>query len=221
MQVTRSAYYQYLQKKNVHKNMSDMKLVVELRVLHKKHNGSYGSRRMAKSLTQNGYKSGRHKVRRLMRQNNISCKQRRRYVTTTKGNHTLPVAENILNRKFNIEKPNQVWAADITYLWTAEGWLYLAIVLDLFSRRVVGWAMADHMRTDLVENAFSMARMRRCPIAGLLHHSDRGVQYASQQYQQLLKKCGAIVSMSRKGNCWDNAVVERFFGTLKSEQDLR
>lgn len=218
MQVTKSAYYKYLRKKSKTPKQPDVKLIVELRVLHKKSSGSYGSRRIAQALTKSGYRIGRYKVRRLMRQNNIVCKQRRRYSVTTQSDHALPLATNILDRKFNVEKPNQVWVADITYLWTAEGWLYIAAVLDLFSRRVIGWAMLDHMRADLVKDAFEMAKKQRRPFRGLLHHSDRGIQYASQQYQQLLQASEVIISMSRKGNCWDNAVMERFFGTLKSER---
>jgi transposase InsO family protein len=153
-----------------------------------------------------------------MYRNKISCKQRRRYAVTTQNNHAFVIAENILARDFDVAKPNSKWVSDITYLWTTEGWLYIAAVLDLFSRRIIGWAIADHMRADLVEKALNMAISRRQPTAGFLHHSDRGIQYASQQYQRTLKAAGAIVSMSRKGNCWDNAVMERFFGTLKSER---
>lgn len=214
--VARSAYYRYLHKtKNSVDN--DVKLVVEIKALHKINRQSYGSRRMVKALLNHGYKLGRFKVRRLMRQNGISCKQRRKYTVTTQSKHELKVANNVLNREFNVTKPNEKWVSDITYLWTVEGWVYIAAVLDLFSRRVIGWSIADTMKTDLVENAFEMARRRRMPTPGFLHHSDRGVQYASDRYQLLLKKSGAIVSMSRKGNCWDNAVMERFFGSLKSE----
>jgi transposase InsO family protein len=218
MEVARSGYYHYLQKK---KNLTiepDIKLIIELKALHTRCKESYGTRRMVKALLAQGYKIGRYKTRRLMRQNRISCKQRRRYTVTTKSDHSLTIADNILNRNFCVEKPNRAWVSDITYLWTTEGWLYIAAVLDLFSRRVVGWSMADHMRADLVENAFMMAKIRRIPHVGFLHHSDRGVQYASEQYQRVLQASGAIVSMSRKGNCWDNAVMERFFGTLKSER---
>ncbi|KKQ33233.1 MAG: Integrase-like protein [candidate division TM6 bacterium GW2011_GWF2_37_49] len=216
MEVTRSAYYRYINTENNDID-ADVLLIVELKVLHKKSNQSYGSRRMAKALSDHGYCIGRFKARRLMRQNGMTCKQRRRYTVTTQSNHELATANNHLGRNFTVEKPNCKWVADITYLWTVEGWLYLAAVLDLFSRRVIGWAMADNMRSNLVESAFAMAKRRRQPDVGFLHHSDRGVQYASQQYQALLKESGAIVSMSRKGNCWDNAVMERFFGTLKSE----
>jgi putative transposase len=217
MEVTRGAYYRYLNKKNKEPK-PDIQITVELKILHKQSNGSYGTRRMAKALAAQGYQIGRFKVRRLMRQNGISCKQRRRYTVTTQSDHALVTAENLLNRNFCVEEPNRKWVFDITYLWTAEGWLYIAAGLDLFSRRVVGWSMAEHMRTDLVKNAFVMAKTRRQPPPGLLHHSDRGIQYASQEYQQTLHVAGAIISMSRKGNCWDNAVMERFFGTLKSER---
>lgn len=216
MEVSRSGYYSYLKKKNINKD-KEARLIFDLKVLHKKSKKSYGSRRMAKAISAQGCKVGRYKIRRLMRQNGISCKQRRRYVVTTQSNHNLATANNILNRNFNIDKPDRAWLADITYLKTGEGWLYVAAVLDLFSRRVVGWSMADNMQANLVENAFVMAKLRRCPLSGFLHHSDRGIQYASQQYQRILQKSGAVVSMSRKGNCWDNAVMERFFGTLKSE----
>jgi transposase InsO family protein len=193
-------------------------LIVEIKALHKISKQSYGSRRMTKALLNHGYNIGRFKVRRLMRQNEISCKQRRRYTVTTQSKHELVVANNLLNREFNVTRPNEKWVSDITYLWTLEGWLYVAAVLDLFSRRVIGWSISDSMKIDLVENAFEMARRRRQPAAGFLHHSDRGVQYASERYQMLLKKNGAVVSMSRKGNCWDNAVMERFFGSMKSER---
>ena len=216
MEVARSAYYRYMKMKNCN-TKQDLKLIIELNVLHKQSHKSYGSRRMTKALLTKGYSIGRYKVRRLMRENGIMCKQRRRYTVTTQSNHSLTVANNVLDRNFTVKSPNKVWVADITYLWTQEGWLYVAAVLDLFSRRIVGWAIADHMRADLVENAFIMATSRRCPLEGLLHHSDRGIQYASRQYQQVLQKFGVVVSMSRKGNCWDNAVMERFFGTLKSE----
>lgn len=217
LEVTRSAYYRYLHKpkNNVDQNV---KLIVELKALHKISKQSYGSRRMTKALMDKGYSIGRFKVRGLMRQNGISCKQRRRYTVTTQSKHELVVANNLLNREFNVTRPNEKWVSDITYLWTLEGWLYVAAVLDLFSRRVIGWAISDSMKTDLVENAFEMARRKRHPTAGFLHHSDRGVQYASERYQMLLKKSGAVVSMSRKGNCWDNAVMERFFGSMKSER---
>jgi putative transposase len=161
---------------------------------------------------------GRYKARSLMRKANLSCKQRRRFKITTQSDSKLPVTKNVLNRKFKVSKANTAWVADITYLWTQEGWLYLSVVLDLFSRRVVGWSLKSHMGEGLVRSAFLMALGRRNPHSGLLHHSDRGCQYASKDYQHLLSQHGVIASMSRKGNCWDNAVMERFFGSLKSER---
>lgn len=217
MEVTRSGYYSYLKKQKILSTEKDVKLIVELKVLHNKSNASYGSRRMMKALVGQGYSIGRSKVRRLMRENGIICKQRRRYVVTTNSKHNQPVAENILNRDFNAEVPNQKWVSDITYLWTAEGWLYIAAVLDLFSRRIVGWAIADHMQTNLIESAFKMAVKLRHPKPKLLLHSDQGCQYTSVQYQQAIKRFDVVVSMSRKGECWDNAAMERFFGSLKSE----
>ena len=166
----------------------------------------------------NNYKVGRYKARSLMRKAGIECKQRRRYKVTTQSDSRLPVAENILNREFAVTQLNRVWLADITYIWTNEGWLYLAAVLDAFSRRVVGWSLANHMRASLVKDALGMSFRRRKPNNNLLHHSDRGSQYASFDYQALLKSAGITVSMSRKGNCWDNSVMERFFGSLKSER---
>lgn len=152
-----------------------------------------------------------------MRLHGIRAKQPRRFVRTTDSNHHQPVADNVLNQRFETEAPNRVWTADITYIDTAEGWLYLAVVMDLFSRKIVGWSMAEHMLTSLVEEALCMALQRRQPTDGLLHHSDRGSQYTSQDYQDLLREAKAEVSMSRTGNCYDNAVQESFFGTLKCE----
>ncbi len=176
---------------------------------------------MSKALRAKGYEVGRFKARHLMREAKIACKQRRRFKVTTQSNPLLPVAENRLNRAFTVSRPNRVWVADITYLWTQEGWLYLAAVLDLFSRRIVGWALEEHMREDLVSHALTMAIKERRPYVELTHHSDRGSQYASAHYQALLRQSGMIVSMSRKGNCWDNAVMERFFGSLKTERTDR
>ncbi len=221
LQVYRSGYYAYLKQSASAKQDIDTLLVVEIKTLHKQSDKSYGSRRMAKGLQRKGYNVGRYKARSLMRKADIVCRQRKRFRVTTLSNHTKTIAENILNREFAINVPNRRWVADITYLWTQEGWIYIAAVLDLFSRRVVGWSLANHMREELVSNALSMAVARRRPPRELLHHSDRGSQYASENYQQLLRDSGIIVSMSRRGNCWDNAVMERFFGSLKSERTDR
>jgi putative transposase len=217
MNVVRSGYYRYV-KCSQQKQDGDMRLLIEVKALHKESKESYGSRRISKALKARGYNVGRYKASSLMREGHVVCKQRRRFKVTTQSNHTLPLAANKLNREFAVQRPNQVWVADITYLWTQEGWLYLAAVLDLFSRRIVGWALAEHMREELVSEAFSMAITKRKPCSELMHHSDRGSQYASSNYQALLENYGIIVSMSRKGNCWDNAVMERFFGSLKTER---
>lgn len=218
MEVSRSGYYHYLNSLFKVRDSQEEILVAEIKMLHKQSDRSYGSRRMSKALSAKGYSVGRYRARGLMLQGGVECKQRRRYRVTTQSNHKLPIADNVLNREFYVKTPNKVWLADITYLWTQEGWFYLAAVLDAFSRRIVGWSMADHMREELVEDALTMAIGRRQPDKGLLHHSDRGCQYASDKYQHFLNKQGIIVSMSRKGNCWDNSVMERFFGSLKSER---
>lgn len=178
----------------------------------------YGSRRMVAALRARGFKIGRYRVRTLMRKANLKPIWKRKFVHTTDSKHDLPVADNILNRQFDCEAPNRAYVSDITYIRTGTGWLYLAIVLDLFSRKVVGWAMAPSMPASLVCQALQMAISQRRPQAGLIVHSDRGSQYASEQYQALLAKHGFICSMSRRGNCWDNAVAERFFLNLKMER---
>lgn len=218
LQVNRSGYYRFLKKRIRATFSEEEKILTEVKALHKQSARSYGSRRIAKGLQAKGYKIGRYRVRSLMRKAQIECKQRRRFRITTQSNLILPVAENVLNREFTVTTPNNVWVADITYLWTNEGWIYLSAVLDLFSRRVVGWSLADHMKESLVHDALVMAIGRRKPSDKLMHHSDRGCQYASNDYQKLLKHHGITISMSRKGNCWDNAVMERFFGSLKSER---
>lgn len=218
MNVSRSGYYKYLRKLTVKKGQCD-RLLVEVRTLSKESDNSYGSRRISKALKQRGYTVGRYAARTLMQAAGINCKQRRRYrLLTTQSKHSFAVADNLLNRAFTAAAPNRVWLTDISYLRTLEGFLYIAAVLDVFSRRIVGWAIADHMREALVQEALQMALGRRQPGKGLMHHSDRGVQYAADHYQSLLKSAGIIVSMSRKGNCWDNAVMERFWGSLKSER---
>ena len=170
-----------------------------------------------KLLQAEGFAVGRDKVRRLMKAMELQVKQKRRYKVTTESGHGLPVAPNILSRHFNPGNANQAWGADITYLWTQGGWLYLAVILDLYSRRMVGWSIDNRMTQSLVIRALMMAINLRQPPEGLLHHSDQGAQYASDAYQALLAQHGIVCSMSRKGNCWDNAPVERFFSSLKRE----
>ena len=194
------------------------KTSVHLRATFMASHQSYGSRRLVTALAKQGIPLGRYKVRHLMRKANLKPVWKRKFVHTTDSNHNLPIAENILARQFNPVAPNMAYVSDITYIRTGAGWLYLAIVLDLFSRKVVGWAMAPSMPADLVCDALRMAIQQRQPAAGLIVHSDRGSQYASAQYQTLLASRGFVCSMSRKGNCWDNAVAERFFLNLKMER---
>jgi putative transposase len=178
---------------------------------------TYGSPRVHAELVAHGWKVSKTRVEREMRKLGLLARRPKKFRVTTDSTHTKPVAENALDRKFEASQPNQVWTTDITYVWTREGWLYLSVIIDLFSRRVVGWATANHMRTSLVLNALHMALGRRLPDAGLLHHSDRGTQYASTLYRDALAKLDIVCSMSRKGNCWDNAVSESFFSTIKHE----
>jgi transposase InsO family protein len=195
----------------------DGELTEKIVEIFQAHRGVYGSPRIHAALAEQGIRIGRKRVVRLMQQVRLSAHCRTHRVVTTKANPKARVAENVLDRQFETDRPNQKWVADVTSIATTSGWLYLAVVLDLFSRRVVGWAMAATFDSELVEQALSMALTQRKPGTGLLHHSDRGCQYTSEAYQDFLKAHGIQVSMSRKGNCWDNAVMERFFGTLKRE----
>jgi transposase InsO family protein len=180
--------------------------------------GTYGSPRVFLELEARGVRICENTVARIMRGNQLRSKRRRKFVPrTTDAKHAFPIAENLLDRAFKADAPNRKWVTDITYIETGEGWLYVAAVLDLYSRKIVGWSMADHMRVDLVDGALSMALARRKPGPGLLHHSDRGVQYACSGYQQKLKDQGILCSMSRTGNCYDNAAMESFWSTLKTE----
>lgn len=179
---------------------------------------SYGSRRLCQALKQKGLNLGRYRVRTLMKKHGLHATWRRKFVHTTDSRHNYPVAENVLDRCFTVDKPNQAWVSDLTYIRTGQGWLYLAAIMDLYSRKIVGWSMAPSMPTDLVAGALHMALQQRRPGPGLILHSDRGSQYASSAYQTLLHQHEIRCSMSRKGNCWDNAVMERFFLNLKMER---
>ena len=179
---------------------------------------SYGSRRMQKALNALGYPVGRRKSRSLMREANIFVRYRKKYKVTTNSNHTKPVFENVLNRNFTVHEPDKAYVSDITYIWTNEGWAYLTVMIDLFSRKVVGWNISSRMKASTVCNALRMAIWQRRPSAGLIVHSDRGSQYASNEYRKLLEQNGFIGSMSRKGDCWDNSVAESFFSRLKEER---
>jgi len=213
--VSRSGYYAWLRRPESQRKVQDKALSQVIKEIHKESNGEYGSPKIHQELRRRGKRCGRKRVARLMRKDGLKAKTVRKFKATTNSNHSLPVAANLLNRDFSPGAPNTAWAADITYIWTNEGWLYLAVVIDLFSRAVVGWSMSERMTRTLVMDAFTLAAKRRNPPPGLIHHSDRGSQYASADFQSLLTKYGAICSMSRKGNCWDNAPTESFFGLLK------
>ena len=195
----------------------DMVLLAHIREQYKLSLGSYGRPRMTEELQELGFKVGHRRVGRLMRQNGIEAVRTRKYKVTTDSNHSFAIAPNLLDRDFSAAAPNQKWAGDITYIWTSEGWLYLAVILDLYSRRVIGWAVSNRMKCDLAIRALDMAVVLRQPPKGCIHHTDRGSQYCSHDYQKRLKKYGFKVSMSGKGNCYDNAAVETFFKTLKAE----
>jgi putative transposase len=213
--VSRSGFYRW--RKSGKRATSDLKLLRAIEDIHFASRKTYGSPRIFSQLKVLGFKTSKSKVERLMRENKIRSKMKKKFKATTNSKHPYPVAENILNRDFSPKAANQVWAGDITYIWTGEGWLYLAVILDLFSRQVIGWSMSERMTKDLSLNALRMAITRRKPERGLIHHTDRGSQYACGAYRKLLNAIGATCSMSRKGNCWDNACSESFFHTLKTE----
>jgi putative transposase len=217
LEVSASGYYAAQQRPPAPRRVADVTLVRRLQVLHAAHRRVYGRPRLQHALRAEGIRIGDRRLRRLMRAGDVWAHGRRRYRVTTDSGHDAPVADNRLARAFTVTQPNRVWAGDITALWTTEGWLYLAVLLDLASRRVVGWAAEPTMDTTLPLTALHQALQRRRIRRGLLHHSDRGVQYASARYQDALRRHGFRVSMSRKGNCWDNSVAESFFSTLKTE----
>ena len=213
--VSRSGYYAWLRRPESKRKAENKVLSRSIKEIHKESNGEYGSPKVHQELRRRGTCCGHNRVARLMREDGLKAKTMRKFKATTNSNHSLPVAPNLLNRDFSQTAPNRAWVADITYIWTKQGWLYLAVVIDLFSRAVVGWSMSERMTRTLVMDAFVLAVKRRNPAPGLVHHSDRGSQYASTDFQKLLVKHGASCSMSRKGDCWDNAVAESFFAVLK------
>ena len=215
--VSAAGYYAWRARPESARSIHTRTLLSAIRVIHQESRETYGSPSIWDVLVKQGHRIGEHRVARLMRQNGLRAKTVKKWRATTQSNHRLPVAKNTLNRQFAVEHPNRVWAGDLTYVWTTEGWLYLAVILDLYSRRVIGWAMGHRLTVELAEHALRMALTNRQPTAGLLHHSDRGSQYAATSYQRLLNEHGITISMSRTGNCWDNACVESFFGTLKRE----
>jgi putative transposase len=200
------------------KRLTDAQMLALIQAIHRELKGSYGSPRMVRELRDRGFPASKPRVERLMRENGIRARHKRRHKATTDSMHSLPVAKNLLARDFTPAVPNKVWTADMTYIWTDGGWLYLAVVIDLFNREVVGWSIKPRMTADIVMDALTMAWFRRKPAAGLMHHSDRGSQYASHVFQARLQEYGMVCSMSRKGNCWDNAPTESFFNSLKNER---
>ena len=217
LQISRSGYYAWLKRPKSNRSTQNEQLVKQIESIHRQSRQTYGSPRVHDELKDQGVVCGENRVARLMRQHGIAVEKKRKFTRTTDSNHSLPVAPNRLNQQFEVDKPNIVWTTDITYIWTGQGWLYLAIVLDLFSRRVVGWSMAPSLERTLVIDALQMAIAARNPGEGLVHHSDQGSQYASHDYQKILQQKGIVGSMSRRGNCYDNAPTESWFATLKRE----
>ena len=220
VRVSRSGFYSYRNRSQCLREQANEILLQRIREIHTASRKTYGRIRVHAELCAQGVNYSEGRVGRLMRENGIRAKQKRRFKATTQSKHNYPVAPNILNREFKVSEPNQVWVADITYISTDEGWMYLATILDLYSRMLVGWSMDKNMTRQLTMDALTMAYWRRKPNSGLLHHSDRGSQYASHDYQKLLSSYGMSCSMSGKGECWDNAVMESFYHTLKTELTL-
>jgi len=217
MEVSCSAFYDWLKRPESARSLEDRRLSEKVKKSHEKSRKTYGARRIVKDLVEDDEVISRTRVGRLMKQQDLKSKSKRKFKATTNSKHNHPVAPNLLDRKFQVERPDTVYAGDITYISTDEGWLYLAVLIDLYSRAVVGWAMSERITAELANDALVMAVWKRKPNKGLMLHSDRGSQYASGLYQKTIKKHGFICSMSRKGNCWDNAPSESFFHTLKVE----
>jgi putative transposase len=221
LNVSTSGYFEHQRRKDVVQpaklgnRLSDEALLAHIKAAHAASKGEYGWPRIWKELLANGVRVGKERIQRLMKSHGIKARGKRKFVVTTDSKHNLPIAPNLLNRNFQPAQPKVVWTSDITYIQTDEGWLYLAAVIDLYSRQVVGWSMQPHMQTSLVTDALRMAWFRRRPEPGLIFHSDRGSQYCSQAFQQTLNEYGMQSSMSRKGNCWDNAPTESLWGSLK------
>ena len=217
LEASLSGYYAWLNRKPSPYALEEMRLEVEIKAAHKRTRRTCGPKRLQEDLLAYGIKAGICRIRRIRKKLGIRCKQVRKFKATTDSNHTLPVAENILNRKFKTDAPNRAWVSDITYISTYEGWLYCAAHKDLFNGEIVGYALGSRITKDLVVRSFYKAVATKRPSAGLIHHSDRGSQYCARDYIKLLERFNIRVSMSRKGNCWDNAPMESFWGTLKNE----
>ena len=222
LDVSRSGYYAWRKRPESKRSRENRKLAAQIKVIHMdKYKKAYGSPRIYKELNEKGISCSPNRVAKVMKKEGIRAIVPRKYRATTNSKHKFPVAPNLLNQDFNIKEPNKVWLSDITYIRTSEGWLYLASVMDLGSRRIKGWAMSDRITQELTLNALDMAITNNPNTNNIIHHSDRGSQYACNEYRKQLKKNGLICSMSRKGNCWDNAPMESFFHTLKTEWAYR
>lgn len=217
LEVSVSGYYAWWRRPESRRSQANRALLTEIRMAHQRSRQTYGSPRMTAELKVLGHVCSENRVARLMRVSGVQAVGKRKYRVTTQSRHTYPVADNVLDRNFTVDRPNAVWLSDITYVWTSEGWLYLAAVMDLHSRMVVGWSMGPRINAELTLSALRQATRRRDVRPELVHHSDRGGQYASAEYQKLLTETQMIGSMSRKGDCWDNAPMESFFATLKTE----
>ena len=218
LEVSASCYYDWVRRVPSHRRLDDLRLAEKIKAIHDASRRVYGTPRVHAELRVQGEHISRRRVARLMRQQNLQAKQKRKFRVTTDSRHNHPVAPNLLQRQFTVAQPNTAWVADITYIHTREGWLYLAAIMDLATRQIVGWAMDCHMPWTLVARALVMALQRRNPPPGLIHHSDRGSQYACGEYRKLMNEHGLICSMSRKGDCWDNAAMESFFHSMKVER---
>ena len=217
LQVSRSGYYAWQKRPESNKKKEDRKLSAMIEAIFMESRSTYGARRIQQKLAVQGITASRYRISKLMETAGLACKTKRKFRVTTDSNHSFPIAPNLLQRQFAVVQPDRYWTGDITYIPTDEGWLYLAVVIDLFSRLVVGWSMAEHMKAELVNDALLMAVWKRKPQKGLIWHTDRGSQYASEAHRKVTKQHRIIQSMSRKGDCWDNAVSESFFHTLKTE----
>lgn len=217
LDVSRSGFYDWSRRKPSRRSLENESIVNEIRRIHVASKGRYGQRRIVAQLKREKITTGRNRVGRLMRDNGIKTRWPRKFKATTNSNHAFEIAPNVLARKFHVDAPNQALVGDITYVRTGQGWLYLAVLIDLFSRRVVGWSMSARIDEELTQAALRMALGRRQLAKNFIHHTDRGSQYAATQYREMLKDAGSKVSMSRKGDCWDNAVSESFFSTIKTE----
>jgi len=217
LNVSRTGFYAWSRRPESNRSRENRFLEQKIRKIHEDSNRIYGSPKIYEELKAQGESCGKNRVAKIMHNAGIRSKTKRKYKATTNSRHNFPIAPNLLDQNFNVNIPNKIWVSDITYIHTNEGWLYLAAVMDLYSRRIVGWSMGKRMTRKLTIDALAMAIANRCNINGLIHHSDRGSQYASGEYQKILKEHGIIPSMSRKGNCYDNAVIENFFHLLKTE----